>query len=44
MLEHQIPEMQRIPLEELCLQIKAIVSPDVVSTHDSYCERILLCM
>ncbi|KAI5084872.1 hypothetical protein GOP47_0001041 [Adiantum capillus-veneris] len=24
MLEHQIPEMQRVPLEELCLQIKAL--------------------
>lgn len=31
MLEHQVPEMQRVPLEELCLQIKAIVSPSVVS-------------
>ncbi|KAJ7543734.1 hypothetical protein O6H91_09G050600 [Diphasiastrum complanatum] len=31
MLEHQIPEMQRVPLEELCLQIKAIAAPNVSS-------------
>ncbi|XP_024382865.1 uncharacterized protein [Physcomitrium patens] len=30
MLEHQIPEMQRVPLEELCLQIKAVLSPNTV--------------
>lgn len=27
MREHQVPEMQRVPLEELCLQIKAIATP-----------------
>ncbi|KAL3690709.1 hypothetical protein R1sor_004360 [Riccia sorocarpa] len=31
MREHQIPEMQRVPLEELCLQIKAIATPSVVA-------------
>ncbi|KAG6555589.1 hypothetical protein Mapa_002824 [Marchantia paleacea] len=31
MLEHQIPEMQRVPLEELCLQIKAIATPSAVA-------------
>ncbi|CAM6094943.1 unnamed protein product [Calypogeia fissa] len=31
MLEHQIPEMQRVPLEELCLQIKAIATPSLVT-------------
>lgn len=30
MLEHQIPEMQRVPLEELCLQIKAVLSPNTI--------------
>ncbi|KAG0582274.1 hypothetical protein KC19_3G048000 [Ceratodon purpureus] len=30
MLNHQIPEMQRVPLEEICLQIKAILSPSTV--------------
>jgi hypothetical protein len=28
---HQVPEMQRVPLDDLCLQIKAIVTPTVVS-------------
>ena len=37
MLDHQIPEMQRVPLEELCLQVKAILSPSpVVSSLASY--------
>ncbi|GBG73014.1 hypothetical protein CBR_g12733 [Chara braunii] len=27
MAEHQVPEMQRMPLEELCLQIKALSTP-----------------
>ncbi|KAL2610736.1 hypothetical protein R1flu_029309 [Riccia fluitans] len=35
MQEHQIPEMQRVPLEELCLQIKAIATPSVVASTAS---------
>eukprot|EP01018_Ginkgo_biloba_P032353 Gb_17113 [translate_table: standard] len=31
MQEHQMPEMQRVPLEELCLQIKAISSTTAVA-------------
>lgn len=31
MRDHQVPEMQRVPLEELCLQIKALATPSVAS-------------
>eukprot|EP00250_Pteridium_aquilinum_P016365 c23068_g1_i2 orf=55-3354(+) len=32
MREHQVPEMQRVPLEELCLQIKALATPSATET------------
>ncbi|KAH7388400.1 hypothetical protein KP509_16G074200 [Ceratopteris richardii] len=35
MNEHQVPEMQRVPLEELCLQIKAIASAAANNTSVS---------
>lgn len=31
MSEHQIPEMHRVPLEEICLQIKAFSSPSAAT-------------
>lgn len=44
MLEHQIPEMQRVPLEELCLQIKAVLSPNTVSLSASYVKALVVLM
>lgn len=38
---HQVPEMQRVPLDDLCLQIKAIVAPTVVSyVKNINCQEI----